>query len=83
MKHWQLQEAKAKLSHLIYLTTTKGPQSITVRGKEEVILLSKKTYDHIVGKKPSLVSFLKSSPLHGLHLNLDRDKSYPRENPDL
>ena len=83
MRHWQLQEAKAKLSHLIHLTTTKGPQGISVRGKEEVVLLSKKTYDDMIGEKPNFVSFLKNSPLHGLSLDIERDKSFPRETIDL
>lgn len=83
MKHWQLQEAKAKLSHLIHLTTTKGPQGISVRGKEEVVLLSRKTYDSMMGKKPSFVNFLQSSPLRGIDLDLERDRSFPRETIDL
>ena len=39
MKVWQLQEAKAKLSELVKLTK-KEPQVVSVRGKDEVILLS-------------------------------------------
>lgn len=83
MKHWQLQEAKAKLSHLIHLTTTEGPQGISVRGKEEVVMLSKKTYERIIGKKQDFVSFLRKSPLYGLSIDFERDKSLPREDFDL
>jgi len=83
MKHWQLQEAKAKLSQLIHLTTTVGPQGISVRGKEEVVVISRKTYDRMVGKKPDFVTFLKNSPLHGLPFEFERDKSLPRGIIDL
>lgn len=83
MKHWQLQEAKAKLSHLIHLTTTNGPQGISVRGKEEVVLISKKAYDDLMGKKPDFISLLRKSPLYGLSLDLERDQSLPREMEDL
>jgi antitoxin Phd len=83
MRHWQLQEAKAKLSHLIHLSTTSGPQGISVRGKEKVVLLSKRTYDNMFGKKPNFVTFLANSPLQGLSLDIERDKSLPRETIDL
>ena len=54
MKVWQLQEAKAKLSELVKLTK-KEPQVVSVRGKDEVILLSIKEYNRIVeGSKREL-----------------------------
>lgn len=83
MKHWQLQEAKAKLSQLIHLTTTQGPQGITVRGKEEVVLVSRRTYDRMVGIKPDFLTFMRNSPLYGVSLELERDQSLPREDFEL
>jgi prevent-host-death family protein len=83
MRYWQLQEAKAKLSELVHLTLEKGPQGISVRGKEEVVLLSKKTYETITGKKPSFIAFLKESPLRGLSLDLERDRSHLRDSIEL
>lgn len=41
MHTWQLQEAKARLSEVVRLCLHEGPQMLTVRGKEEVVLLSK------------------------------------------
>jgi prevent-host-death family protein len=38
--NWQLQEAKNRLSELVKAAKTKGPQIITVRGKEEVAVVS-------------------------------------------
>lgn len=37
---WQLQEAKNRLSEVVRAAKTKGPQVITVRGKEEVAVVS-------------------------------------------
>ena len=49
MQTWQLQEAKSHLSEVVRLCVQDGPQMLTVRGKEEVILLSKKDYEHLIG----------------------------------
>ena len=38
--NWQLQEAKNRLSEVVKAAKTKGPQIITVRGKEEVAVVS-------------------------------------------
>lgn len=38
--NWQLQEAKNRLSELVRAAKTKGPQVITVHGKEEVAVVS-------------------------------------------
>jgi prevent-host-death family protein len=38
--NWQLQEAKNRLSEVVKAARTKGPQIITVRGKEEVAVVS-------------------------------------------
>lgn len=38
--NWQLQEAKNRLSEVVRAAKTKGPQVITVHGKEEVAVVS-------------------------------------------
>lgn len=79
MTQWQLQEAKAKLSEVIKMALSKGPQHITVRGKEEAVLLSKADYDKLTRKNQTLVSFMRSSPLCGLDLDITRDTSSMRD----
>ena len=37
---WQLQEAKNRLSEVVKAAKSEGPQIITVRGKEEVAVVS-------------------------------------------
>jgi prevent-host-death family protein len=79
MSTWQLQEAKAQLSEVVRLCSSEGPQVLTVRGKEEAVLVSKAEYDKLTGKKPSFIKFMRSSPLYGINLVIERDKSMSRE----
>lgn len=79
MRQWQLQDAKARFSEVVKRACSEGPQEITLRGKPAAILVSRKEFERMKGKKPSLVSFLKTSPLKGVDLNLERDKSQTRE----
>lgn len=41
MATWQLQTAKAKLSELLRAVREEGPQTISVRGKEEFVVMRK------------------------------------------
>ncbi len=41
MATWQLQTAKAKLSELLRAVREEGPQTISVRGKEEFVVVRK------------------------------------------
>ena len=79
MRQWQVQEAKAKFSEVVKLANQEGPQEITMRGQPTAILISLKDFEKIKEKKPSLVSFMRSSPLAGVDLKLERDKSPARE----
>jgi len=79
MRQWQLQDAKARLSELVKLCAETGPQILTVRGKEEAILISVADYKKLTGRKPEFISFIKSSPIKGVDLELSRDKSLPRD----
>jgi len=79
MRQWQLQDAKARFSEVVKRARSEGPQEITLRGEPAAILVSREEFEKMKGKKPSLVSFLKASPLKGVDLNLERDKSLTRE----
>lgn len=79
MQSWQLQEAKAHLSEVIRLSALQGPQLLTVRGKEEAVLLSKREYERLIGTKPNLFDFMRNSPLKGVELDLERDQSKIRD----
>ena len=79
MRQWQLQEAKAKFSEVVKLANREGPQEITMRGQPTAILISLKDFKKIKEKKPSLVSLMRSSPLAGINLDLQRDQSPVRD----
>jgi prevent-host-death family protein len=79
MGRWQLQDAKARFSEVVRSSQEGGPQEITVHGKPTAVVLSKADYDRLKGTRPSLVSFLRKSPLAGLRLEISRDRSAARD----
>jgi prevent-host-death family protein len=79
VRHWQLQEAKARLSEVVK-SAREGPQEISVRGEPAAVVLSIEAYERLKGKKKlSLYEFLRRSPLVGVDLDIERDKSPARD----
>lgn len=78
MRRWQLQVAKARLSELVNLARRRGPQEITVRGESAAVVVSREDYERLAGSKPSLLQFIRKSPLHGVGLETERDGSHVR-----
>ena len=79
MQVWQVQEAKARFSDLLREAARSGPQQITVRGRAAAVVLSTEEYGRLRGQKPSLVEFLRASPLVGVELDIERDRLIPRD----
>ncbi len=79
MQTWQLQQAKARFSALLRDASERGPQAITVRGRPAAVVLSTDDYERLRGHKPSLVAFLRASPLVEVDLDVERDRSPVRE----
>lgn len=78
-KTWQLQDAKNRLSRLVEDARHEGPQTITVRGKEAVVVLSVEEFEKLTRPRSSLMEFLRQSPLKGFNLDLKRRKDISRE----
>ena len=78
---WQLQEAKNKLSEVIEEAISHGPQVITKRGVEAVIVLSYVEYRKMILRQKPLSVFFQESPLAEETLDLSRDRSGLR--PDI
>jgi prevent-host-death family protein len=76
---WQLQEAKNKFSEVVDEAIKHGPQIITKRGVETVIVLSYAEYRKVMLNQKRLSDFFRESPLAETNLNLKRDKSGLRE----
>ncbi len=72
---WQIQEAKNKLSEVLDEAIKHGPQIITKRGVETVIVLSYAEYRKVMLNKKKLSDFFRESPLAEVDLDLRRDKS--------
>ncbi|HYI24686.1 MAG TPA: type II toxin-antitoxin system prevent-host-death family antitoxin [Thermomicrobiales bacterium] len=76
---WKLAEAKNKLSEVVSLARDEGPQFVT-RRDEEYVVMTKEEYLRLTGEKPTktFVEHLLSMP-KGDDLDLTRKPSYPRE----
>lgn len=76
---WQLQEAKNRFSELVNKVLDEGPQVVTRRGEEVVVIVSNEEYNKLLKSQSSLLEFFRQSPLVGVELDLERDRSFPRE----
>lgn len=76
---WQLQDAKNRFSELVNKTLDEGPQVVTRRGEEVVVIISSEEYKKLLKSQSSLLEFFRESPLVGVDLDLERDRSFPRE----
>ena len=74
---WQLADAKNKFSEVFTKTIEEGPQFVT-RRNEEIVLISKDEYQRLTDEKRGFLEVLMSGPsLEGL--DLSRDKSPMRD----
>jgi prevent-host-death family protein len=79
MNLWQLQEAKSRFSELVERSLRNGAQIVTRRGKKVVVVLSYEEYRRLTAPQRNLAQFLLQSPLAGSELEIERDRSLPRE----
>jgi len=76
---WKLEDAKARFSEVVRLAQSEGPQRVTVRGREAVVVMSVDELDRLLPKdagKPAFVPFIESLGLDGLDLErvIDRGR---------
>jgi prevent-host-death family protein len=71
MQTWQLQEAKSRFSEVVDLTLKEGPQLVTRRGEEAVVILAASDYRRLTGDVPLLMDCLLHAP-RGDALVIDR-----------
>lgn len=79
MQKWALHDAKARFSEVVRLAMHQEPQTITFRGEEAVVVVSKREYETLLAPKPSFLELMQSSPLQNISLELGREQSLPRE----
>lgn len=74
---WNLAEAKNRLSEVVNLALTAGPQTITRRG-DRVVVISARTYAELTGERLDFKEYL----LRGVgleDLDLTRDRAPMRD----
>lgn len=74
-KIWQLQEAKNKFSEVVEEAIKHGPQVVTKRGIETVIVISYEEYQKLIMNQQKLSEFFQTSPLTDVadEIDLTRD----------
>jgi len=77
--HWQLQEAKNKLSHVVREAQTHGPQTITLCGKDAAVLISVDQYRRLTEQRDSLLDFFRRSPWAEVDLDIERSRDTGRD----
>jgi prevent-host-death family protein len=80
MKTWQVQDAKQRFSELVQRALDEGPQVVTRRGKDAVVVVSANLYQRLTGANSGsdFKAFLASAPDLDL-LELDpRTRDLPR-----
>ncbi len=75
---WKLQDAKAKFSKIVEDALKIGPQYVTRRGQEAVVVVSVEDYNELISSKPSFKEFLLTCPKLDVNFDLERQKDFPR-----
>lgn len=71
---WPLQEAKNRLSDVVKQALQQGPQVITLRGEPVVVVLSVREFRTLTEPRESLSTIFRSGPLHGVDLEIERNR---------
>ena len=73
---WKLEDAKARFSEVVRLARSEGPQRVTVRGKDAVVVISVEALEKLLpleAPRQNLVAFLRGLDLAELDLTRERD----------
>ncbi len=72
---WKLEDAKARFSEVVRHAREDGPQRVTVRGQDAVVVMSVEEFERLVPQEPKVpfVQFMEGLPLHGLDLEREPD----------
>lgn len=67
---WLLQDAKARFSELVRKVKSDGPQSVTVHGREEVVVVAADEYRRMMGNQTgqALIDVMQSSPCRDVEI---------------
>lgn len=74
---WKLEDAKARFSEVVRLARNDGPQRVTVRGKDAVVILAAEEYEWLKADTRTgadLIAFLRNSSLGELEPQREEDR---------
>ena len=71
---WRLQDAKARLSELVRLVRSEGPQRVTVHGRDEVVVIAAEDFNRMNGEATGelLISAMQASPQRDVEIDPTR-----------
>ena len=69
---WTIADAKAKLSEVIELAQSRGPQIITRNGRTAVVIVAAEEWERKTKRVGNLAEFFAASPLRGSRLETKR-----------
>jgi prevent-host-death family protein len=74
--HWLLQDAKARFSELVRRVRSEGPQRVTVRGRNEVVVVSAEEFRRLKGERSGdvLIAAMQASPYRDTDIEPKRDR---------
>jgi prevent-host-death family protein len=69
-----LQDAKARFSELVRRVRSDGPQTVTVHGREEVVVVAADEFRRLKGERSgaSLIAALQASPYRDIEIEPQR-----------
>ena len=78
---WALQDAKARFSEVVRRVRSEGPQYVTVRGRDEVVIVSAEEFRRLKGDRTGavLIAALQASPYRDVEIEPPRERPPVRE----
>lgn len=73
---WKLEDAKARFSEVVRHAREEGPQRVSVRGHDAVVVMSVEEFERLVPNKPRppFLQFMEGLHLEGLSLEREVDR---------
>jgi antitoxin Phd len=73
---WKLEDAKARFSEVVRRARTEGPQRVTVRGKEAVVVISVEELERLLPaeERVPFVEFMEALYVPGFELSREPDR---------
>ncbi len=79
--YWQLQDAKARFSEVVRRAADRGPQHVTVNGREKAVVISAAEYVRLRGNLSGklLVELMADSPLQDITMEHPKTRGPVRD----